>query len=185
VEVSTVCDAIARLRRAGAPLVVGIDGFGGAGKSTLATAVATQLGDAVVVAMDDFIVKERVDDDSWERVWDRARLRADVLDPFRAGRSVAFRRLLWDENALSEPIELGTAGILIVEGITALHPELAGSYDHSVWVDTPLEIATARGRARDAGNENEGRWERWALNDRRYLEAHRPDLVAHQIWTNR
>lgn len=174
---------IARFRERGR-LIVGVDGFGGSGKSTLAAAVAAQLPDAVVVPMDDFILRERVDDDSWERVWDRRRLIAEVVEPFRAGMPVSYRRLLWETNSLSDPISVGEVGILIIEGITALHPDLAGQYDYRIWVDAPLEIASARGRARDAGNENEHRWDRWALNDSRYLETHRPDLAADAIVAN-
>lgn len=160
-DAAAVAEAISRLRGSGR-LVVGIDGFGGAGKSTLAAAIVARLPEAATLPMDDFIVKDRVDDDTWEQVWDRNRLIAEVLDP----------------------IELGDVGILIVEGITSLHPDLIGRYDHRVWVSTPLEVASARGRARDAGNENERRWDRWALNDERYLEAHRPDLAADTIVAN-
>lgn len=182
-DAAAVVEAVTRLRERGR-LIVGIDGFGGSGKSTLAATIAAQLPGAVVVPMDDFIIKDRVDDDSWEWVWDRRRLISEVLDPFRAGTPAAYRRLLWGLNALSDPIALGEAGILIVEGITALHPDLADRYDYRIWVQTPLEVASARGRARDAGNENEGRWERWALNDARYLETHRPDVAADAIVAN-
>lgn len=62
--------------RGAGTVLVGIDGFGGSGKSTVAEASRSKLGDAVVVSLDDFIVKDHIDDDSWERVWDRERLRA-------------------------------------------------------------------------------------------------------------
>lgn len=182
-DAAAVAGAITRLS-AGGRLLVGIDGFGGSGKSTLAEAIAAQLASATVVPIDDFIVKEHVDDDTWELAWDRDRLIAEVLDPFRVGAPIAYRRLLWDQNALSDPIALGEADILIIEGITALHPDLAERYDYRVWVDAPLEIASARGRVRDAGNENATRWDRWALNDRHYFDTYRPDLIVDTIVAN-
>ncbi len=159
-------------------VLLGIDGFGGAGKSTLAARLINRLGFGTVVAMDDFIVKDHMDDDSWEHGWDRARLRAQVLDPVVAGRRTTYQRLEWDSNSLSEPIPLDPDRLLITEGITALHPALRSLYDLGVWVDTPAEVARARGAARDSGNENEGKWGAWSANDRRYLVEHRPDLAA-------
>lgn len=159
-------------------LIVGIDGFGGAGKSTLARRIVDHLGCGGVIAMDDFIVKERMNDDTWEHGWDRARLRAEVIDPVTRGEPASYRRLLWDSITLDAPTTLRPDRLLIVEGITALHPDLRAAYSLSVWVDTPIEIARERGAARDAGNENEGMWEKWSANDLRYLAAHRPDLAA-------
>lgn len=169
-----------RARRSGnARLLIGIDGFGGSGKSTLAQLLARSLESATVVGMDDFIVKDHALDDSWERTWDRGRLLDEVIVPFRAGRDVRYRRLEWNTNALSAPIELPDSDILIVEGITAFHPELVGHYDYRIWVDTPPDIAKARGRARDAGNENEQHWDLWSANDARYRALHHPDDLAH------
>lgn len=159
-------------------LIVGIDGFGGAGKSTLARRIVDHLGCGDVITMDDFIVKERMNDDTWERGWDRDRVRAEVLDPVAQGQPAHYRRLVWDSNTLDSPITLRADRLLIVEGITALHPDLRGAYALSVWVDAPIEIARERGAARDAGNENEGMWEKWSANDLRYLAMHRPDLAA-------
>lgn len=172
-----VIDLLAR-RSGSMELIVGIDGFGGSGKSTLAQLLARSLESATVVGMDDFIVKDHALDDSWESTWDRGRLLEEVILPFRAGRNVRYRRLEWDTNTLSAPIDLPGSAILIVEGITAFNPELAGHYDYRIWVDTPPDIAKARGRARDAGNENEQHWDLWSANDERYRALHHPEDLA-------
>lgn len=160
------------------PVVVGIDGAGGAGKSTLAAALAARLPGVVVIPIDDYIVKERVNDDAWDAVWDRVRLVAEVLEPFRAGLPVAHRRLEWDRNTLSDPIPLPAGDVLVVEGITTLHPDLADYVDVRVWVETDPALALERGRRRDAGNENEARWDAWAGNDAVYRATHRPHAGA-------
>ena len=72
------------------PQVVGIDGAGGTGKSTLAAAVAERLKtDVAIVPMDDFIVRDRMLNDSCEHGWDRERLIRQVLDPLRRGNASA------------------------------------------------------------------------------------------------
>jgi uridine kinase len=174
-------DVVRDLASRPGPLVVGIDGAGGAGKSTFAAALVGALPDAVAVALDDYILKEHMADLDWELGWDRRRLAQEVLEPFRAGRPAAVRRLEWDTNTLSEPVPLGAARILIIEGITAFHPELADHLDYRIWVETPASLALQRGKTRDAGNENEGRWDAWAENDRRYRERHHPDASADAI----
>lgn len=79
---------VARVHRrredAGRPIVVGISGFGGAGKSTLARALVDALPDAVRMRGDDFLDPQRVHrrsadwdgverarlvDEVWTRVW--------------------------------------------------------------------------------------------------------------------
>jgi uridine kinase len=182
VGVAPIADALRELFRVKTPLLVAIDGFGGAGKSTLAQRLADELGAAHVIALDDFIVKEHTADDTWDLAWDRARLVQEVLEPVRRGERPSHRRLLWNSNTLSEPIEAPQADVVIVEGITTLLPELRGYWDYSVWVETPVEVARERGRLRDAGNENEAQWDRWSANDLRYLRAHDPrGLVNHVV----
>ena len=55
-----------RLRRSSLPLLIAIEGFGGSGKTTFAEALKEALGSAYVVNFDDFIVKAKLTDSSWE-----------------------------------------------------------------------------------------------------------------------
>jgi uridine kinase len=171
-------------RDARTPVLVGIDGVGGSGKSTLAYAIAERLGsDAVVIPLDDFIVRDRMLDDSWEGGWDRDRLLKQVIAPLRRGEPVLYQRLEWSSNSLSNPIAVPAAAIVMVEGITALHPALAPYWHLTIWVETDAKVALERGRARDAGNDNAQHWELWSANDARYRVEHAPhdraDLIVH------
>ena len=67
---------------------------------------------------------------------------------------------------------------LIVEGISAYHPSIAKYYNYKIWVETPIEIAKARGKARDEGNENAEHWELWAWNDLLYQQNYYPEYRA-------
>ena len=80
--------------------------------------------------------------------------------------------------------EVPASAFLLVEGITALHPDLRDRYDYRICVDAPPETARMRGAARDAGNENEGRWERWSRNDVSYATEHQSRECADAVIDN-
>lgn len=163
-------------------VLIAIDGYGGSGKSTFAAKLRTALSIAFVFNIDDFIVKEKITDSSSDKsVFDRRRLEQQVLLPASRGEQIRYQRLIWKSNSLSEPITVPDADYLIVEGISSYHPDIAGYYDHKIWIDTPIEVARERGRARDAGNENAQHWDRWAENDLLYQKHFHPERAADSI----
>ncbi len=168
------------------PVLIGIDGFGGSGKTTIANKLCVMLWSAYVVNIDDFIIKEKINESSWDKGgFDRERLARQVLIPASKSLPVSYEKLLWESNILSEPIHIPVSDYLIVEGISSCHPEIAGYYDYRVWVDTPIEIAKSRGKARDVGNENENKWDVWAENDLKYQDYHHPEQHATFIIQNK
>lgn len=167
------------------PVLIGIEGFGGSGKSTNSLKLAGLLHDAVVIRVDDFIIKENLSTGDWDLlVFDRQRLESEVLAPASKSLAVTYRKLLWDTNTLSSPVSIGIPKYLIIEGIACYHPSIAHYYDYKIWVDTPIDIANKRGRARDAGNENEKYWDLWSKNDIAYQAKYRPEVVADFVLTN-
>ncbi len=167
------------------PTLIAIGGFGGSGKSTLAEILRERLSSVTVVSMDDFIVKEKILDPSWDKgAFDRARLEQQVLKPMSQRRTARYQKLLWDSNTLSEHIEIPKSDILIVEGISSYHPDIAHYYNFKIWVETPIQIARERGRARDGDNENAQHWDLWAENDLAYQERFHPDQSADFIFKN-
>jgi uridine kinase len=111
-------------------------------------------------------------------------LARDVLEPARRGQPVAYQRFDWEQNALGPLRSIATPRIVIIEGITSLHPALDHYWNVRIWVDADPEIARERGRARDAGNENEPLWDLWSRNDARYRAEHRPHRRADVIVEN-
>ncbi len=164
--------------RTHAPFVVGIEGRGGAGKSTLAAHLAAHIPDSAVIPMDDFLVREHLLDPLNERHYDLARLEREVLIPFTQGLPVNYRRLEWASNTLM-PID-GMIGstLVILEGVCAYHPRHESYVNLRVWVETPAEVATARGRERDAGNENAQHWQTWQSADDTYVRDVGPQRRA-------
>ena len=177
-----VVQAIEALRDGTRRIVVGISGFGGAGKSTLARRLVAALPGSMRIRGDDFLepalVGERSDD--WSAV-ERRRLREEVLDPFRAGATGRFRRRDWATGGLQPAEAIPDAEVLVVDAVGLFHPELDDALDLLVWVDVDLAVAAERGKARDrrAGNAHDQLWDEvWVPNDRDFVERFDPRAEA-------
>lgn len=161
------------------PILIGIEGFGGSGKTTFANKLKEALGSTYVVNIDDFIVKEKLSEPSWDSGgFDRQRLEKQVLIPAKNHQLVSYQELVWATNELSSPKVVPSVDYLIVEGISSYHPDIAHYYDYTIWIDTAIEIANERGHVRDGSIENEQYWELWAKNDLNYKEKYHPEQVA-------
>ena len=144
---------------------VGIGGRGGAGKSTL----ASRIEGAQVVSTDEF--------------WDGdgfalSRLRAEVFDPLLAGHDARYAAWDWDARRPGGVHVVEPRGIVVVEGVCALHRMFRDDYDVRVWVDAPYETRLARGVARD-GEAARATWvETWMPREDRYVESDDPIRCA-------
>ena len=160
-------------------VLIAIEGFGGSGKSTLAHEIKDYLKDAYVISIDDFIVKAKLTDSSWDNgVFDHQRLEKQVLIPATTGRAIAYQKLDWSTGTLSKPITVPRVRFLIIEGISSYHPSIAQYYTFKIWINTPIQIAKKRGHARDGGSENAQHWDLWAENDLKYQREHHPEIQA-------
>nr|WP_256178280.1 hypothetical protein [Kitasatospora aureofaciens] len=183
--VERIAAAVAERAGVGRVLVT-LDGRAGAGKSTLAAAVAAYLGGpghAVVVHGDDFLhpmpYQERLSmepEEGYHRLFEWQRLRDQVLVPLSGGRPARYEQFDRDTNALraGEPRSVLPAGVVIVEGVLTARPELAGFYDLIVFVDTPSELCLRRVYARDGrarGPQREAWLTRWRAVEEHYLTA--------------
>lgn len=147
---------------------VGIGGRGGSGKSTL----AAQIAGAHVVGTDEF----------WDgESFDLSRLRDEVFEPLLAGRGARYASWDWDARRPGDEQTVEPQGLVVVEGVCALHRMFRDAYDVRVWVDAPYETRLARGVARD-GEAARTTWvERWMPMEDRYVERDDPVACAHLI----
>jgi uridine kinase len=183
--IENIADKIKQYSPSKYPVLVAIEGFGGSGKTTFADKLKNELGSAFVVNIDDFIVKERITEISWDKgAFDRKRLEQQVLLPITTEQRASYQKLIWDTETLSEPIAIPDVRYLIVEGISSYHPDIAHYYDFKIWINTPIEIAKERGHARDGSNENAKHWDLWAKNDLRYQEKYHSEREADFIFDN-
>lgn len=170
--------AVERLR-ASQPALVGIDGPSGAGTSTL----ARSLPDVTVVEVDDFYRpmdparRASLDpQEGYELYFDWQRLQAEVLEPLIVGQPAVYERYDWERDELGSIRIVEPTGVIVVEGVYVLRPQLRTHFDLTVFVDTPRDERLLRCRARA---ENPDEWiERWMAAEDWYLEHVRPQDAA-------
>jgi uridine kinase len=156
-----------RLRSRPGTRWVGIDGFGAAGKTTLAAAVASALPAAVVVHVDDFA---RPSVSSWER----DRFVAQVLRPLSAHRPGRYQRWDWQADTGAERHDVPPGVPVVVEGVSSTDVRLQVPWDVRVWVEADREVRLARALQRD-GEAMLDRWlHDWMPSEERYAAAQRP-----------
>lgn len=160
------------------PVLVGVDGMGGAGKSTLAAALAAELPSACVVHADDFYGPEQRAWRDWdaragyERYFDHERLEAQLLQPLSAGVAGRFQRYDWDRRQLGDWVDVAAKGTVLVEGVYLLKPRLRGYWDLAIYVDAP---PATRWRRLHARGEHEAGWiARWTAAEDYYLARDDP-----------
>jgi uridine kinase len=149
--------------------VIAIDGLGGAGKSTLAAALATEL-EAVVIHTDDFA--------SWDVPlgwWPR--VLAEVLEPLSEGRAARFQRYDWDRRELAEWREVAPGGVVILEGVSSSRVAFRPFLAFTIWVETPRDTRLERGLERD-GADALPLWEGWMAEEDAWVEREHPRRSA-------
>lgn len=168
-------DAIvaAIMNKPGPLRLVGVDGPGGAGKSTFASLLAAAAGDAPVVHTDDFASADNPID--W---WPR--LLEQVIEPLTRGDAARYQRYDWPSESLAEWHTIDPAPIIIIEGVTAGRSEWADHLSYLIWIDTPRDERLQRGLERD-GKDALHFWESWMADEDAHYERdptrERADLV--------
>lgn len=163
--------------------LVCIEGPAGAGKSTLAGAVADVIpGGAAVVHSDEFYGPEQGDWRSWSprqgylRFFDHARLERELLRPLSHGADTQFQRYDWVDRAPGDKVDVVARGVLIVEGCYLLRSSLRPYWGASVYVETPAEVRRARLTTR--GEFDVGWITAWTAAEDYYLDVERPAEAA-------
>jgi uridine kinase len=152
-------------------VLVGIGGHGCAGKTTL----ARMIPGAQCVATDEFWTGDG---------FDIERIAAEVVAPLCRGVEARFGSYNWAARRAQGSRTIEPSGIVIIEGVCALHRTLRAAYAVRVWVDAPAEVRLARAVARD-GEAARATWvERWMPSEDRYVERDDPASCAHLVIAN-
>jgi para-aminobenzoate synthetase len=147
----------------GGTRVLAVDGRSGAGKTTLARAVAGPLG-APVVAMDDLY-------DGWDGLAAGIeQLVEGILRPLARGQRPRWRRYDWPAGCYGPSVTMESTGLLVVEGVGAGARAAAPLLSGLVLVAAPTSLRRGRALARD-GEDFAPHWDRWARHEERYLAA--------------
>ena len=155
--------------------MIGIDGAGGAGKTSLAEYLRKKLKNSVIVQLDDFYSP------ALQKV-NVQRLKEQVLAPLHNQREARYQVYDWKAERLSDWHILKPDGVVIIEGVYALDQTLQEYYDLKVWIEIPADVGmergVGRGIARD-GVDNSEMWKDiWMPLEEKYRNEQKPNLSA-------
>ncbi|WP_406358715.1 uridine kinase [Streptomyces sp. NBC_00658] len=173
-------DLASHLRRlppsCGPVRLIGVDGHAGSGKTTFAARLATELGSAPVLHLDDIATHEEL------FAWD-GRLLREVIEPLRHGETARYAPYDWTARSFGPVRELPPAPVIILEGVGAGRRALRPYLARLLWMELPHGEAWTRGRRRDGEAQGEF-WDGWVSAERRHFaeDPSRPfaDLLARQ-----
>ncbi len=175
---SDLLEKIRSTHRKHRTLLIGIDGVGGAGKTTLSESLKENLVNVSIVQLDDFYSPEL------NRA-DRSRVVEQVLLPLENNTDAKYQVFDWRSSSLTDWHTIKPGGIVIIEGVSALHADFAGKYDFRIWIDCPAELGFKRGVERDKvgdGVDNTDKWRNiWMPQEQEYVESQKPQLHADYI----
>jgi uridine kinase len=172
------------------PLRVGIDGRSGAGKTTLADALADRLealGRACLRAsLEDFHPPGHQQREKAGRLmpaeylregYDYAKIRALLLDPLGPGGNRRCRLDYWNSHD-DEPFpedwqDVTSDAILLVDGVFLHAPELREQWDFTIWLDVDWQSALRRAAQRDGTRGGP---------DELLREAYKTGWMPRQLW---
>lgn len=147
----------------GKTIIVGIDGAGGSGKSTISEIIAGSLNNenigTVVYHIDDFIHPRAVRYNDvypqWEQYyylqWRYDHFIDKVITPVRNGASCCEAELYDKENDSYKVscTDISDVKAVIVEGVFLQRKELSGLFDYMIYLDVPKETRLERVLKRD------------------------------------
>lgn len=175
--------------------VAGIDGLGGAGKSTVSEDICSGLEEAgvhtVLLHIDDFIHTRAIRYDAsrpdWECYYDlqwRYDYFRECVTKLRKGGETEIRLYDKDNDTyFAEKYTADTGTAVITEGIFLQRKELEGIFDYMIYMDIPKDVRLQRVLLRDTyiGNEKEitAKYEnRYFPAERHYFSEYHPDMNA-------
>lgn len=161
------------------PYLLGISGHGGAGKTTLATRLAAEVGglrigtDSLYAA--DTTQRGLFDLHDWAQI-------LGLVGQLRGG-STPVRYTTRTFDGIEGTKELVPPAVVIIEGIRLIRPEIVELVDATIWIDLPADVAGERAKRR---NREQGDCEaeiqlwdtRWIPEALAYQDQLRPEQLA-------
>lgn len=151
--------------------LVGVDGCGGAGKSTFAQRLSEAGGGWPVVHTDDFA--SHAEPMQW---WPR--MLRDVVGPLLRGEPARFHPYDWVARTFAATeIVVAPAPIVVIEGVGATRAAWRDRLALRVWIETARDVRLARGIARD-GEQLREFWADWMRAEDGYVAEEDPQAYA-------
>lgn len=153
------------------PLIIGIDGRSGSGKTVLSKVLAENLSadyEVTVLRLEDLYR-------GWQGLQTGMDIFSrDVLPKLAAGETATYPTWDWhaDDHADGGPgpeVTTDPTEVIICEGVGVGARANRELLDVLIWLRVPDQVRQARAMARD-GDTYRGRWDSWAAQERRMLD---------------
>ncbi len=170
--------------------IVGISGFGGAGKTYIANLISKEIGECNVVSIDSFSSKFGWKRDSEWSNFDRAKLVEKVIKPAKANKwPISYESITWPESYTMNLMKINKKKILIIEGCSIFHLDMKDNFDLKIWIKSSLNGASENGKERDVKKNNDKNigklWDNIFMpNERDFYNKYKPDKAADLIIHN-
>lgn len=184
--------------------IIGIDGLGGSGKSTISNMLSERLSNKgynnIILHIDDFIfprnIRYNAEYPEWQCYynlqWRYDYLTNDILLPIKQNRVLDSYIELYDkesDNYKKEKLEIKSKTIVIVEGIFLQRKELKGLFDYVIYIDVTECIRLERLIKRDTyiGSESDiiSKYQnRYFPAEHKYIEECNPRKQADYVINN-
>ena len=195
-----ICSSIMKLLNNTGIAIVGIDGLGGAGKSTISEKICSEIEHhnvhTILLHIDDFINVKAVRYNSaypeWQCYYD-LQLRYDyfinIVNQLKNKINNSIEIELYDKDNdcyFTKCYDVIEKTIVIVEGIFLQRKELQGIFDYMVYIDIPENVRMTRVLKRDTyiGNEQQiiDKYEnRYFPAERKYFSEYHPEQSANRV----
>jgi uridine kinase len=167
--IADIVERISSARNRASLVLVGIGGHGGSGKSTLARRIAEEIANTQIVATDSF----------WNGThFDLDRLRTDVVDVLLTGEAAHYDEWDWAAKEFRPGRSVIPTGVVVIEGVCALHQMFRDDLAVRIWIDAPYEVRLARGVARDGEGARDTWVNVWMPNESAYVRRDDPISCA-------
>ncbi len=190
-DTARIAEQIKNMHNPNHTLVVGIDGLGGAGKSTVSQEISKLLEtdgcNVAILHIDDFIqpraVRYNDEHPEWECYyvlqWRYDYLLREILTPIRSGMAFDGDIELYDKDNDTyclTPTSIPVGSIVIIEGVFLQRKELSGIFDYMIYIDIPESTRLERVLERDGyiGDREQIK----AKYDNRYFPAERHYITS-------
>jgi hypothetical protein len=141
-----------------------VDGPSGAGKSDYGVWLAAERN-AVLVSLDDVYPGwDGLDAGSWH-------IHRNVLLPISQGLPGRYQRWDWRLGEPADWVDVSASRPVVIEGCGAIRREGLAIRADRVWVDAASDVRKRRALERD-GDMYAPHWQRWALQEERFLALH-------------
>ena len=142
--------------------VLAVAGGSCSGKTAVAEAICGRVARAGILPMDDYYISRDVDGERFDANFDEpAAIDMDLigrhLDVLRTGASIEKPTYDFRLHRRSGGESFGPFGVVVVDGLFALHPSIAAHVDFGIWVECPDQVRLDRRLRRDVDERGRSR----------------------------